>query len=58
VKTSLGRAKADLLEQFAGVAMGEDAVGGEVVGSVHEVGLRGGALPAPLTPLFESATMP
>ncbi len=33
---------ADLLKQFAGVAMGEDAVGGEIVGRVHEVRLGGG----------------
>ena len=32
----------ELFEQLAGVAMAEDGVGGEIVGGVHEVGLRGG----------------
>ena len=31
----------ELLEQLAGVAVAEDRVGGEIVGGVHEVGLRG-----------------
>ena len=51
-------AEADLLEQFASVAMGEDAVSGEVVCRVMKWVFALGALPAPLTPLLESATMP
>jgi hypothetical protein len=36
-------AKMQLLEKFAGVAMAEDGVGGEIVGGVHEVRVcRGG----------------
>ena len=36
------RIDADLLQQFAGVAMREDAVGGEIVGRIHEMRLGGG----------------
>jgi hypothetical protein len=32
---------ADLLKQFAGVTMREDAVGGEIVGCVHEMRFGG-----------------
>ena len=37
-------AEVELFEQLSGVAMAEDVVGGEIVGRIHEVGLRGGGL--------------
>jgi hypothetical protein len=40
VKTICSALDADLLQQFAGVAMREDAVRGKIVGRVHEVRLR------------------
>ena len=40
VKIDLARRHADLLQQFAGVAMREDAVGRKIVGRIHEVRLR------------------
>ena len=43
-KDDLLRAQADLLQQLAGVAMGEDSVGGEIVGRVHEMRFGGGRL--------------
>ena len=43
-KNDLACIDADLLQQFAGVAMREDAIGGEIVGRIHEVRLRGGRL--------------
>ena len=33
----------DLLEEFSGVSMGEEAVGGEIVGGRHEMGFCGGS---------------
>src|ERR1700722_5724933 len=36
------RSDVKLLEQFAGVAVAEDRVGGEIVGGVHEVGFGRG----------------
>ncbi len=38
----LGVGEVELLEDFAGVTVTEDGVGGEVVGRVHEVGVGGG----------------
>src|SRR5665213_2725223 len=40
----LVRAEMELFEQLAGVAMAEDRIRGEVIGSGHEVGLRCGGL--------------
>ena len=42
VKTICSASRSELLEQFAGVPVREEAVGGEIVGRVHEVGFRGG----------------
>ena len=37
---NLIRLQVELFEQFSGVAMSKDRVRGEIVGRVHEVGLR------------------
>src|SRR5580692_10152801 len=47
---NLIRAKMQLLEQFAGVAMAEDRVGGEVIGGVHEVSVCRWGFSGPANP--------
>ena len=50
---NLIRAKMQLLEQFAGVAMAEDRVGGEVIGGVHEVSIVKGSDPFIVKRVFD-----